>query len=77
MLSQPVFMPHTKIKRACPLVVNVRFLFTASSPWDTCAIIEQVCRPNQTPHLFESSAVARQHNFGAKAHSDAICKMTL
>ena len=32
MFSQFVFVLQTKIKRAFPLLVNVRFLFTASSP---------------------------------------------
>ena len=36
MFSQFVFVLQTKIKGASPLLVNVRFLFIASSPSDTC-----------------------------------------
>ena len=38
MFSQFVFVLKIKIKRAFPLLVYMRFLFSLSSPWDTCVI---------------------------------------
>ena len=56
MASQFVFVLQIKIKRAFPLVVNVRFLFSVSSIEDTCVIIYQMCHPSQTPRLTKPSA---------------------
>jgi len=44
-------MLKSTIKRAFRLVVYTRFLFLLSSPLDTCAIVSQMYRPSQTPHL--------------------------
>ena len=43
-----------KFKRAFRFIVNMRFPFSLSSPWDTCVIVLQMCRPSQTPHLTSS-----------------------
>ena len=39
MLSQFVFVLKIEIKRAFPLLVYMGFLFSLSSPWDTCVIV--------------------------------------
>ena len=39
MLSQFVCVLKITIEQAFPLLVNMRFLFLLSLPWDTCVII--------------------------------------
>ena len=61
MFPEFVFVLKIKIKGAVPLLVHMRFLFSLSSPSDTCVIIEQMCRPSRTPHLTMSSAQISRH----------------
>eukprot|EP00347_Sterkiella_histriomuscorum_P023354 403334965 len=83
MLSQFVFVLKIKIKQAFPLLVYKRFLFSLSLPQDTCVIVQQMCRPSQTPHLtmsstqISSNAALKPQPLKERALPNGISKMTM
>ena len=46
-----VFVVKRVINPTVSAVLRMKIVFLLSSPQDTCVVIEQMCRPSQTPNL--------------------------